>query len=174
MPSCEYDLGYLQAGIGELEIYLLSKELYWPLSAASPFGEPAYPRLTLGGLLLSLERSRGRQLTPSQSGQLARIETQLEHTRSRWRAAWGRKAQWEFRSRIRQWENYLNELQIDPESHAAFFRHEVRLREMIDLLKPYIDAPNPADLKLLNELDMLMQTLQIPDGIPQKYHSKTR
>ncbi|MBU0511522.1 MAG: hypothetical protein KKD28_09535 [Chloroflexi bacterium] len=165
MPSCEYDLGYLQASICELETYLLSKELYWPLSAASPLGEPAYSRLTLGGLLLSLERSRSRCLTPSQSAQLAHIETQLERTLSRWRAAWGRKAQWEFRSRLRQWENYLNELQRDPEAHAAFFRHEARLREMIDLLKPYMDAPTQADLELLNELDMLLPTLQIPDGI---------
>jgi len=168
MPSCEYDLGYLQTGIGELETYLLSKKLYWPLSAASPIGEPAYPRLTLGGLLLSLKRSRASRLTPSQSAQLARIETQLEHARSRWQAAWSRKAQWEFQSRLRQWENYLNELQRDPKAHAAFFRHEVRLREIIDLLKPYMDAPNPADLKLLNELDMLLQTLQIP-GVLSKY-----
>lgn len=160
MPSCEYDLGYLQAGIGELETYLLSKKLYWPLSAA-------YPRLTLGGLLLSLKRSRASRLTPSQIAQLARLETQLEHTRSRWRAAWGRKAQWEFQSRLRQWANYLDELQRDPAAHAAFFRHELRLREIIDLLKPYMDAPDPEDLELLNELDMLLPTLQIPGVLSQ-------
>lgn len=66
MPSAEYDLGYLKAGISALENYLLSNDLYWPVGASSPSGEPAYPRLTLGGLLLAQKRAHARNLTPEQ------------------------------------------------------------------------------------------------------------
>ncbi|HEY5573072.1 MAG TPA: hypothetical protein VIK64_08690, partial [Anaerolineales bacterium] len=63
MPSAEYDLGYLRAAVAALEDYLMSNELYWPIGAASPAGEPDYPRLTLGGLLLAQKRAHARDLS---------------------------------------------------------------------------------------------------------------
>ena len=56
MKSFEYDLRYIQAGLDSIEEYLLSDEVFWPLSAHPPEGAPEYPRLTLDGLLLSKAR----------------------------------------------------------------------------------------------------------------------
>jgi hypothetical protein len=51
MPGAQYELDYLQAGIASLEAYLLSPEVYWTLQDSPRSGGPAYPSLTLGGLL---------------------------------------------------------------------------------------------------------------------------
>jgi hypothetical protein len=50
------DRAYLEAGIPELEDYLLSDELYWPISARGH----NLPRLTIGGLLLANDRLEAR------------------------------------------------------------------------------------------------------------------
>ena len=44
-----YYQNYLQAGLGNLETYLLSDQLFGHLGLASPVGR-TYPNLTLGGL----------------------------------------------------------------------------------------------------------------------------
>ena len=53
MPSPEYDLRYLKAGIEQLESYLLSSDVYWSIGTRAPAGETPYPQLTIGGLLLA-------------------------------------------------------------------------------------------------------------------------
>lgn len=162
MPSAGYDLGYIQAALQELETYLLSKELFWPLSASSPPGEPAYPRLTLGGLLLAQARSRARNLSPSQNTELAGLERHLDNLQRRWRTAWGRKAAWEFCSRLEQWKNYLNELRADPEDFGSTYGYEVQLRVMLELLTPSMDDPDPAYLDLLAGLDAVLKVTIAP------------
>ena len=52
MTPVEKDKSYLEASISELETYLLSQELYWPISARG-FD---LPRLTIGGILLTQAR----------------------------------------------------------------------------------------------------------------------
>ncbi|HEX7973485.1 MAG TPA: hypothetical protein VF498_03680, partial [Anaerolineales bacterium] len=81
MPSVEYDLRYLQAGVETLEDYLLSSSVFWNIGASPPHGEPAYPQLTLGGLMLSKLRIHARPLTPEQSAELATIDQQLDTAR---------------------------------------------------------------------------------------------
>ena len=39
MPTIEYDLGYLQAGLDLLETYLISKSLFFAIGAQSPSGD---------------------------------------------------------------------------------------------------------------------------------------
>ena len=75
MASIEYDLGYLSEGLVSLERYLLSDEIYWNMRAPSPPGEPAYPLLSLGGLLLSKARLEARRLSMEQSGKLKNLNT---------------------------------------------------------------------------------------------------
>ncbi len=66
--STQKESQYLSAGVPELENYLLSKELYYPLSLY-------LPQLTLGGILLSLARM-GKQA--------AQFEEQVEAVHSKW------------------------------------------------------------------------------------------
>lgn len=162
MPSPEYDLGYLQAGIPELEKYLLSQELYWPLSAGPPAGEPAYPRLTLSGLLLAQARLHARPLTSQQRDELARLDEDMDDVRSRWRSAWGRKAAQDFSARLRLWRDFLEEYRENADSNHDRFTYEVSRRVMMHLLLPDADGLPQAEIDLLQGLDKLLRAVLVP------------
>ena len=91
MPTVQYDLGYYQAGVQILKEYVLSGEIYWPIGVKPPAGEPTYPQLTLGGLLLARTRLGGRRLASRDYNELARLDREYDRVRSRWRVAWEAK-----------------------------------------------------------------------------------
>ena len=117
MPT-QKDNQYLSAGIPELENYLLSKELYYPIGSN-------LPQLTLGGILLSIARM---------GTQAVKFETQVEAIRSRWQSAWDAKSSREVRARSELWVNYLSEYRSDPKSEARLYPQNVRYRAMMNLL----------------------------------------
>ncbi|MBI4769912.1 MAG: hypothetical protein HY784_05720, partial [Chloroflexi bacterium] len=69
MYSPARDLAVVDRMVAELESYLLSPELYWPLSGPPLPGGQGYPRLTAGGLLLALARLSAveRELSAAQA-----------------------------------------------------------------------------------------------------------
>ena len=117
MPT-QKDSQYLSAGVPELENYLLSKELYYPIGSY-------LPQLTLGGILLSLARM---------GTQAAQFEAQVEKVRSKWRAAWDAKSSCEVKARTELWINYLAEYREDPKAGARLYPQNVRYRAMLSLL----------------------------------------
>lgn len=164
MPDYVYYRVYLQAGLQAAERYLRSNQLFQPLNIAPALGEPSYPNLTLGGLLLAQAQARPLAYTAPERTTLQQIETQIEATRTRWRVAWERKAAWEFKSRLRQWGNFIKEVRVDPEDHIGYYRYEIRLRVMLDLLQPDLRTIDPADLEHLASLDLLLRALFAPGG----------
>ena len=117
MPT-QKDNQYLAAGVPELENYLLSNALYYPLSLE-------LPQLTLGGILLSLARM---------GTQAAKFEAQVGVIRSKWRAAWDVKSSREIKARSELWLNYLAEYQADHKTGARLYPQNVRYRAMLSLL----------------------------------------
>jgi hypothetical protein len=117
MPT-QKDNHYLAAGVPELENYLLSRELYYPLSLE-------LPQLTLGGILLSLARM---------GIQAAKFEAEVGVIRSKWRAAWDGKSSREIRARSELWLNYLSEYRADHKTGARLYPQNVRYRTMLSLL----------------------------------------
>jgi hypothetical protein len=128
MSKLDQDLQYLDAGLRELQDYLLSKVLYWPLSAPS-----SLPSLTLGGLLLARQR-----LGPRADSQAVQVES----LHSKWRTAWDAKASHEVRARGDLWRNYLQDYRESPESHVGEYAQQVRNRAMLALLG---EESNPFD-----------------------------
>jgi len=120
MSKLDQDLQYLDAGLRELQDYLLSKELYWTLSDSS-----SLPRLTLGGLLLARQRLGSRANSQA---------AQIEAIRSKWRTAWDAKASHEVRARGDLWKNYLQDYRESPESNIGEYPQQVRNRAMLALL----------------------------------------
>ena len=116
--SIQKDIEYLSAGVSELEKYLLSKELYFPIGLN-------LPQLTLGGILLAIARA---------GVHAAKFEAQVEAVRSKWRAAWDEKSNREVRARSEQWANYLAEYLEDPKAEVHLYSQNVRYRAMISLL----------------------------------------
>jgi hypothetical protein len=162
MPSAEFDLGYLETAVELLESYLLSKESYWKLSASSPPGEPGYPTLTLGALLLSEARIQAHRLTSSQNQQRLALEKEIDRIRMKWRTAWGKKAREGFRSRLDLWRNFLEEFRHDPQENYDRYRYEVNRRVMLELLDAEaIDIPT-SQRQMLTGLDRILEGLMVP------------
>jgi len=118
MSSTQKDILYLSAGVPQLESYLLSKELYYPLSME-------LPQLTLGGILLSLARV---------GTQAAKFQEQVGAIHSKWQSAWDAKSSREVKARSELWVNYLAEYRGDPKSEARLYPQNVRYRAMVSLL----------------------------------------
>ncbi len=158
MASIDYDLRYLQAGAEELQAYLLSDVLYWPVSVSAPAGERAYPPVTLGNLLLSRARLRGLSLPEVAITQSRDIMEKMEAARQHWRTAWGRKAQQDFHARLAQWQAYLNEYRARPAENANRYAYEVRQRVILGLLKVELGKENELELALLPAMDRTLQS----------------
>ncbi len=155
--SLAYDLGYIEAGLEELESYLLGNDLFWPLNAPSPIGEPPFGQLTLGGLLLAVARLGPRAESPQQRAQTESLIARLGALRTKWRVAWEEKSAWEFRSRLRQWGQYIHETQGDLPEHGVYYAQEVRLRVLMELLLKATGQPEPAGLQMLAMLDTILR-----------------
>jgi hypothetical protein len=119
------DRAFLEAGLQQLEAYLLSKELYWLSSAPTT----DCTQVTLGALLLVRERLKGWK-----SPGLTELTMGMDAIRLKWRSAWDAKAQREVRARSELWKNYLVELRHAPVESARKYPYEARLRVMLSLL----------------------------------------
>ena len=161
MPSAEYDLGYLETAVELLESYLLSKDSYWKLSASSPPGEPGYPTLTLGALLLAEARIQTRRLTSSQNQRKLALEKELDRVRLKWRTAWGNKAREDFRSRLDLWGNFLEEFRHDPQENYDRYRYEVSRRVMLHLLEGEATDIPLSQRQMLTGLDRVLTGLMV-------------
>lgn len=162
MPSAEYDLGYIDAAVDLLEKYLLSNEVYWKIMASSPPGDPTYPSLTLGGLLLAQARSRSRKFSSEQSQRFMQLEGEVDRIHSKWRTAWENKAQDEFRSRLNLWRDFLEDFRQEPEDNADRFSYEVSRRVMLHLLEGETRRIPNAEQQMLAGLDSILSGLLVP------------
>jgi hypothetical protein len=142
MTTTAEDLQFLTEGLPQLQDYLLSKELYWPLGNS-------LPRLTPGSLLLTLAR-----LGVTRPDQAQAFQTVLDSARVRWRAAWEKKAAREMANRLRLWSQYLSDHQYAPES-AGLYSTEVRGRAILQLL--LAEVPDVPEKMALAELDIVLQ-----------------
>ena len=135
MKTFEYDLGYIQAGVEVMESYLLSDEVFWPVSATPPEGAPDYPRLTLDGLLLAECRLKAYPQDQAQSAQVQGVISDVELIRSKWRVMWEKKAGRCNSVRLRMWRDFLDEYRSSPQENADRYTYEVRVRVMLDSIK---------------------------------------
>jgi len=90
------------------------------------------------------------------------LTRQVETLATKWRVAWEAKAVREFLSRLRQWGNYLNEVQRDPQEHAVYYRYEVRVRVIAELLRDQIGDYEGKDSDLTKKLDQRLRAQFMP------------
>lgn len=125
MNSPEQDRKFFEAGLQELEPYLLSKELYW----RSPVQTTDFTQVTPGVMLLVRERLKGWK-----SPGLPELSMRLEAVRSKWRSAWDAKARREVRARSGMWKDYLAEVRREPSAAFRQYPYQARLRVILALL----------------------------------------
>ena len=146
MNPIETDKAYLEAGIPELGDYLLSKELYWPVSVRG-FN---LPRLTIGGILLAQVRLEAHE------ERIVPLVAQLDGVRIKWRVAWETKAGREIGARMRLWSNYLADYRQNPYQNADVYSNEVRYRVMLHLLLAELHE-QPLEQEALSQLDSVLR-----------------
>ena len=139
MPTPAEDRKYIETALPELQTYLLSDTLFYPLTYP-------LPRLTLGGLLLAQRRLHAYEDASS-------LDLRLDTLRSKWCVAWEKKAIQEFETRLTLWRNYLDDCR-EEEALLENYAREVRWRVMLGLLS----AELPADSSELNALDQRLRT----------------
>lgn len=155
MTSVDADLTYLREGLAVFKDYLLSDNLYWTLHASPPPGEPEFPTLTPGGLVLAHQRLAGRWLGGNQTAEFSELDAEYKNLREHWRTAWERKVTQDIHARLNQWRNFLEDYRQDRANNADRFAYEVRLRVMIDLLVK--ESPS--------EQNQTAEALLAPDGV---------
>lgn len=165
MPSAEYDLRYVEAGLAAGKDYLLSQDLFGPLDAQPPAGELYYPRLTLGNLLLAMQRLRATCGSDRELERLRAVLAKKDEIRAQWRVAWERKAAWEFKARLNQWRNFIEEYRQEPEAHADRYGVESRLRVILHLIEIDLGkVEDQAQAELLHSLDLILSKRLTPAG----------
>jgi len=154
MTAAIDDLYFLQYGLEELENYLLAKDLFWPVMIRPIKKSRAYPKLTLGNLLLALQRlealSLGKTLTPEEQTRHIQIKREIETIQSRWLVAWEGKAAHEYQSRHRQWTELLREIYQDRQRQAPYYSSDIRPRVLLELLKNHAPADELPEIQYLD------------------------
>ncbi len=132
-----------EAMFDEVEDYLTSSAVFWPLASHPPAGAPPYPRLSLGGLLTALAelRARAGELSEAEQRALQDLEQAWQKLSQRRSAALRQKALAEARQRVNLWRAYLQDLEegqasVDDYAQAAYHR------TALDSLRPLLeDSP---------------------------------
>jgi hypothetical protein len=133
MNSPEKDKAFFEAGLPQLEAYLMSKELYWQSSVHTT----DFTQITLGAMLLVRERLKGWRMPG-----LTEMSTQMDAVRLKWRAAWDEKARREVRARSELWKNFLVEARhLRSAESARQYPYQVRLRTILSLLLEELREP---------------------------------
>lgn len=158
MRPHDYNLNLASAMLEELEDYILSSEVFWPISKRSPTGSP-FPRLTLGGLMLTLNELKVQEIdmSPSQRADHERLLRQMDRVRVKWAVGLERKAAQELSSRLNLWRAYLYDIQERVDT-TENYPYEVRNRVMFGILaelsvrqpetKPAVEEMRSLDTRL--------------------------
>jgi hypothetical protein len=162
MISCEYDLRFLRAGTAQLEKYLLAENIYWPLDVQALAGEPPYPQLTLGWLLLFRQRAKSACMKIDVSSELGRNSLEIEAIRKKWLTAWKTKARVEFHARLNLWRDFLEEYRINPRENYNRYGYEVNRLVCLHLLWAEADNIRESDIQMFNALDLFLRGRFIP------------
>jgi hypothetical protein len=142
MTSTESDRRFLTESLPQLQDYLLSAELYWPLDAS-------LPRLTIGAVLLALAR-----LSATQPAEAERLKMHVEAVHAKWKVAWEQKSARETANRLRLWTQFISDYRSAPEQQADSYPQEVRGRVILQLLHA----------AQTTETDLFLKSRLVPGG----------
>jgi hypothetical protein len=153
------DWAFLSAAAADLKSYLLSPQLYWPVSVAVSVGAGDISRLSLGNVLLILRRVQAVEWDDERKKELDAIEKNIDAVHQQWRSNWQQKAAKEYSARLKLWAGYLNELFDDRRRAGTGYSSSVRWRAILHLLQPDMPGTNGPEVELLNALDRRLRLI---------------
>jgi hypothetical protein len=151
------DLEVLEAMAAEMNEYLMSEVLFWPMRKGN------LPRLTIGGYLMREHRLRALAdlLSEEERQRLAAAVEQFNQALVEKVVRFERRANEELPARLRQWGEYLRDLKGEARASAGYYPSAVETRAIIDALVDKLERP-PYQLEqnALQPLAMLDQNLR--------------
>jgi len=134
----DYNLGMARAALDELEAFLQSPDVFWPLSHNSLVTGSPFPRLSLGVVLLTLDELRAVEpdLAPAELTATQVVGNEFDRIKLKWTVAVERKALGEMSQRLSIWRAYLQDLSESPsgtEDYPTEVRQRVALARLLDL-----------------------------------------
>jgi hypothetical protein len=162
-PWIEEDIALLCLSVEELERYLISKELYWPLYT-HPSLKLVNPRsrLTPGNLLLSMRRLSASEIEGEKKALVETKMVEIDQLRSDWKSHWILKAQQEHNARMDLWHAYLEDLFDDRELYARNYPYSVRWRSILQLLGEEGIEFRESTLVSLSAMDENLKAVSLP------------
>jgi len=163
MQILENDYVFLRASVPEIEKYLLSDVLYYPITGDGGrqlSGDTT--RLTMGNLLLSERRLGAASLPDPMNAEVVALLDRVKQLRNRWFSNWRKKVEVEIPNRLRLWKNYMDDWGENPHSAAGEYRYNVRLRVILELLLEETDQLFVSEKSLLHSLDLRLKGKGIP------------
>lgn len=128
------DLIFLRASIPELQAYMLSKEVFWPVYYGQQQSSTSISKLTLGNLYLAFERLKALSLPDPITHDLETLDQEFQQFQSQWKANLSKKGADEIATRITLWNNYLNEIDKRGFFNRSEYANNVRWRVIVQLL----------------------------------------
>lgn len=143
------DLKILEAMAAEMDDYLTSDVLFWPLARAE------LPRLTLGGYLMRQHRLMALRhlLTDDEQARLDEAISQFNQALTERIVRFEQRGHQELQARLRQWSEYLKDVGRKPEGSRAYYATAVETRAMIEALLDKLQmAPYELDKQFLEKV----------------------
>ncbi len=164
MESVDYNLDLFEAMLDEIEDFLLSADIFWPLTKRSKPESPPYPRLSTGALLMTQDESLAQEaeMNTDQKAQHAKLQSEWKKILNKWRSAFGLKSEREMGMRLNLWRAYLSDLEEGKASHFDYDR-ETRNRVQFTHLRT-LAASSSKTLKMektIRSLDARLLNLTV-------------
>lgn len=157
VEKLKQDLHIAEAMAAEMDDYLRSQVLFWPLSQAN------LPRLTIGGYLMRQHRllTLGHLLNDAEIAQRDAAVAEFNQALHEKVVRFEERAHQELHARLRQWGEYLKELHDRNLRVGDFYPSHVQTRAMIHALITRLKMPPyEFDTRIENQLTTYDQVLR--------------
>jgi hypothetical protein len=144
----DYNLNLLGIMLEELEDYLLSDEIFWPLGGNPMRGGPPFPNLSVGQLQLTIKELEAVEddLDAEHSMQWSKYRDRAWALRSKWTTAMAQKSLAEASQRANLWKAYLGDIK-EAGGSSGNYPYEVRHRVILELLFELTELLDDDELK---------------------------
>ena len=165
--SIDRDLTEAKALAEHLVPYIYEDQVYG--SIGGMFGSGSMPSLTVGALLMRLDRLHAleSQLLAEQKAQLAAIDAQNESVRKEWAIHYNEKMIQEANSRLKMMDRYFSDCSEDPRSCANNYMPEALRRTVVEAIAQALERYNAPSVDLertLGKIDSQLHRFTQPSG----------
>jgi hypothetical protein len=157
------DWAFLRSAAGDLQDYLLSKDLYRPLfPLPEDRGVGELVQLTPGNLLLAQARLAAFSWEPVRAAELAELNAGCERVIRQWKTAFSQKAAHEYHARLDLWREFLQDVLGSTPHRQADYPFQVRWRVILELLHPFVTGLSGDEPGILAAVDERLKRSAAP------------